>query len=136
MGPQWASVLGDVPLFEGLSQRHLRKISKIGTQKRVAPHTAVVRVGEKGDAFFVILDGNASVRRRGRRTVSLGPGDFFGELALLDDSPRAATVEAETEMLLMRLSRSSFQKLLKSEPQIPLRMLQALARIVRSEEMP
>jgi CRP-like cAMP-binding protein len=132
MGSSWADVLEDVPLFAGLSKRHLRKVAGLGYERRVAPQTAVVRKGDKGDAFFVILDGSASVRRPGKRTVRLGPGDFFGELALLDGAPRTATVEADTDMLLMWVARSAFGKLLRSEPQVAVHMLHTLAQRLRS----
>jgi CRP/FNR family cyclic AMP-dependent transcriptional regulator len=134
MGAKWADVLEDVPLFAGLSKRHLRKVAGLGYERRVPAHTAVVRAGGRGDAFFVILDGSASVRRPGKRTVVLRPGDFFGELALLDGSPRTATVEADTDMLLMWIARSEFGKLLKSEPLVAVQMLQTLAQRLRAVE--
>jgi CRP/FNR family transcriptional regulator, cyclic AMP receptor protein len=132
MGKQWADVLADVPLFSGLSKRHLRKVAGLGMERRVAAGTAVVRAGERGDAFFVILDGTATVRRPGKRTVKLTPGDFFGELALLDDAPRSATVEADGEMLVMWVSRPAFQKLLKQEPKVAVEMLHTLAQRMRT----
>jgi CRP-like cAMP-binding protein len=132
MGKQWVDVLADVPLFSGLSKRHLRKVAGLGMQRRVAPGTAIVRAGERGDAFFVILDGTATVRRPGKRTVKLSPGDFFGELALLDDAPRSATVEADGDMLVMWVSRPAFQKLLKQEPKVAVEMLHTLAQRLRT----
>ncbi len=78
--------------------------------KRYAPLTPIVRAGDSGDAFFIILDGTASVRRKGKQTVKLGPGDFFGELALLDAAPRNATVECDNHVLAMRLGRAAFTK--------------------------
>jgi CRP-like cAMP-binding protein len=130
-GAAWADVLATVPLFSGLSQRHLRKVAGKASMKRFAPLTSIVRVGEPGDAFFIILDGSASVRRPGKRAVKLGAGDFFGELALLDAAPRSATVEADSEVLTMRLGRSAFQKVLESEPKVALAMLRAVAARAR-----
>ena len=83
----WADVLGTIPLFAGLSQRHLRRVAGQATMKRYAPYTAIVRVDDPGDAFYVILDGSAAVRKPGKRSVKLHRGDFFGELALLDAAP-------------------------------------------------
>jgi CRP-like cAMP-binding protein len=127
----WADVLGTVPLFAGLSQRHLRRVAGQATMKRYAPYTAIVRVDDPGDAFYVILDGSAAVRRTGKRSVKLHRGDFFGELALLDAAPRTATVEAESEVLTMRLGRTAFQKVLESEPKVALAMLRTLASRMR-----
>ena len=132
MGKQWADVLADVPLFTGLSKRHLRKVAALGMERRVASGTAIVRAGAPGDAFFVILDGTATVRVPGKRTIKLSPGDFFGELALLDDAPRSATVEADGEMLVMWVSRPAFQKLLKQEPKVAVEMLHTLAQRLRT----
>ena len=127
----WADVLASVPLFEGLSQRHLRKIAGQATVKRFAPLTAIVREGASGDAFYVILDGTASVRRTGKRAITLKAGDFFGEMALLDGAARTATVEASSEVLTLRLGRAAFQKVLESEPKVAVSMLRALAARMR-----
>ena len=133
-GLAWADVLGAIPLFHGLSHRHLRRIAGAATVKRYVPYTAIVRIDDAGDAFFVILDGTAYVRRPGKRNIRLQPGDFFGELALLDTAPRLATVEAETEVLTMRLGRTAFQKVLNDEPKVALAMLRTLARRMRETQ--
>jgi CRP-like cAMP-binding protein len=130
----WADVLGTIPLFAGLSQRHLRRVAGQATMKRYAPFTAIVRVDDPGDAFYVILDGSAAVRRTGKRSIKLHRGDFFGELALLDPAPRLATVEAETEVLAMRLGRTGFQRVLEKEPKVAVSMLRTLAARMRASE--
>ena len=127
----WADVLATVPLFAGVSPRQLRKVAGTATTKRYADLTAIVRAGDPGDAFYVILDGHATVRKPGKRAIKLGPGDFFGELALLDATPRTATVEADGEVLTMRLGCSAFQKVLESEPKVAIAMLRALAARTR-----
>jgi potassium-dependent mechanosensitive channel len=132
MAKSWAEVLATIPLFEGVSQRHLRRIAALATAKRFAPYTAMVKEGTPGDAFYVILDGTATVRRPGKRNVTLRQGDFFGELALLDSSPRSATVEANDEVLAMRLGRAAFQKTLEKEPKVALAMLRTLATRLRA----
>jgi CRP-like cAMP-binding protein len=124
---RWASVLGTVPLFSGLSKRHLRRIADKATMKRYAPLTVIVRSGDVGDAFYVILEGSATVRRPGRRNVELTVGDFFGEMALLGSSPRTATVETQGGVLTLRLGRAAFQKVLESEPKVAVAMLKTLA---------
>jgi CRP-like cAMP-binding protein len=130
----WADVLATVPLFSGLNHRHLRRVADKATMKRYAPYTQIVRTGDKGDSFFVILDGTAAVRRPGKRAIKLRAGDFFGELALLDSSPRTATVEAETEVFAMRLGSAAFKKVLESEPKVSLAMLETLATRLRATD--
>jgi CRP-like cAMP-binding protein len=130
----WTGVLGEVPIFADLSARQLRRLAKIAKIKRVEPFTQIVLEGESADAFFLILDGNAVVRPPGKRLVKLGMGDFFGELALLDDSPRSATVEAQNEVLLARISRKDFLRLLDKEPKVSLVLLRTLAARLRSSE--
>jgi CRP-like cAMP-binding protein len=134
MAKSWADVLATVPLFEGVSSRHLRKIAGVATAKRFAPYSAMVKQGAPGDAFYVILDGTATVRRPGKRNVTLRQGDFFGELALLDSSPRSATVEANDEVLTMRLGRAAFQKTMEKEPKVALAMLRTLATRLRTAQ--
>ena len=102
--------------------------------KRFAANSTMVRAADAGGLFYVILDGAASVRRPGKRTVKLHPGDFFGELALLDSSPRVATVEAESEVLAMCLSRTALFRVLEKEPKVAIAMLKTLAGRMRATE--
>jgi CRP/FNR family cyclic AMP-dependent transcriptional regulator len=134
MGKEWTAVLADVPLFEGLSKRQLTKIANLGVARRVAPYTSIVTQGGKGDSFFVILSGNATVRRRGRRNVTLGPGDFFGEMALLDGAARTATVEAANDVEVMLIPRSGFRKMLQSDAKVACVMLETLAGRLRATQ--
>jgi CRP-like cAMP-binding protein len=122
----WVPVLADIPLFSGLSKRHLRKVASIGRLRRMGKHTQVVREGARGDAFFVIIDGEAVVLA-GDRRIRLGPGEYFGELALLDDGPRTATVATESEVLLLEIPRTRFLKLVRDESSISIALLKELA---------
>ena len=98
---------------------------------------AIVREGEKGDTFFVVLEGQARVvNRNGRVLNRVYPGDFFGEISLLDGGPRTATVVAETPMLLLGLSRSAFQNVLAAEPAVAVKLLQYSAGMLRRTEHP
>jgi CRP/FNR family transcriptional regulator, cyclic AMP receptor protein len=126
----WAEVLAGVPLFAGLSKRNLRRIARLATPVRHRRHTRIVREGDAGDAFYVLIDGEASVVG-GRRRVRLHPGDFFGEMALLDGAPRSATIEADTEVLAMRIGRRQFCDMLEDEPRIALAVLRELATRIR-----
>ena len=81
----------DIPLFRGLSKRHLRRVARLAELRQHVGSRPIVRAGTRGDAFYVILDGSAEVRTADGSMESLEPGGYFGELALLDGAPRAAT---------------------------------------------
>jgi CRP-like cAMP-binding protein len=134
MGRGWADVLAEIPLFAGLSKRHLNKIARLAQTRRYARYTAIVRAGDRGDSFYVILDGTALVKLPGKRAKRLGTGDWFGEMALLDAAPRAATVEAQTDVFAMLLGRSAFLKTLQDEPKIAVGLLQTMAQRLRASE--
>lgn len=134
IGDDWVPVLADVPLFRNLSRRHLKRIASLGRMRRYGPGTSIVRAGDAGSAFFVLLDGTARVVTSKGRARRLGSGDFFGEMALLDDSPRSADVVADGEVLTMTISRSAFGKLLRSEPVLSHELLRTLAARLRSAE--
>jgi CRP-like cAMP-binding protein len=127
-------VLADVPLFQNLSRRHLKRVASLGRMRRYGPGTSIVRAGDAGSAFFVLLDGTARVVTSKGRARRLGSGDFFGEMALLDDSPRSADVVADGEVLTMTISRSAFGKLLRSEPALSHELLRTLAGRLRAAE--
>jgi CRP/FNR family cyclic AMP-dependent transcriptional regulator len=127
-------VLRHVPLFAGLSDRHLRKVAKLVMPVRFDAGAAIVREGAPGHTFFVILEGRATVVRRGARPAKLRPGEYFGEMALLDRRPRSATVMAETELAALRISADPFSKLLRSEPSIAIALLETLSVRIRELE--
>jgi CRP-like cAMP-binding protein len=128
-------VLGEVPLFTGLPTRYVRKIASLGIVARFDANTPIVNAGDPGEAFYVILSGRAKVRRgRGRAAADLGPGAYFGEMALVDGAPRSATIVAETETACLVLARKPFAKILKDEPAVALRLLRGLAARVREVE--
>jgi CRP-like cAMP-binding protein len=98
---------------------------------------SIVRENEPGDTFFVVLEGQARVvNARGRLLNRVYPGDFFGEIALLDGGPRTASVVAETPMVLLGLSRSAFRDVLASEPAVAVKLLQYAAGMLRRTEHP
>lgn len=134
MGSDWIPVLAEVPLFAGLSRRHLKRVASLARTRRFAPGTAIVRKGDAGSAFFVLLDGGARVVTPKGRPRRLKPGDFFGEMALFDESPRSADVVAEGEVQTMTISRNAFGKLLRSEPAIAHELLRTLAARLRASE--
>jgi CRP-like cAMP-binding protein len=133
LGRESVGMLATVPLFAGLSQRHLGKIAKLASSKRFAPGGALVRVGEAAQAFYVILDGQVRVEAPGRG-IELKSGDFFGEMALIDGEQRSATVVTLSEVYVMMISRSKFLKLLESEPKIALAIMATLTGRLRDAQ--
>ena len=123
-------VLKGLPLFAGLSGRHLKRVEAIARTKRFPRSSTVVKAGDPGDAFYVILEGSVAVRTAGMKAV-MGTGEFFGEMSLLDGAPRSASVVAEDEVLLMVIPRSAFLKLLQSEPKITIAILATLSQRIR-----
>ena len=130
----WLNALEEVPLFEGLSKRHVRRVAKLARVRRFAAGSTLVRSGDSGRSFFVLLDGTAKVVRPGARARRLGMGDYFGEMALLDGAPRSADVIAEQEVLALTIDRSGFSKLLNSEPALAQALLRTLAARLRAAE--
>lgn len=136
LGKEAAGLLAQVPLFSDLSARHLRRLASITQEVRFRPGALIIQVGQPGRAFFVLIDGSARVTKdlagTGRVLSRLGPGDFFGEFALLDGGPRTASVVAESPVTALRLSRGDFRKLLTKEPQVAIKMLEGIATRART----
>ena len=130
----WTDSLASVPLFSGVSRRNLRGLTRVAKIQRFADQSLIVRAGDRGDAFYLLLEGSAVARPAGKKPVKLGAGDFFGEMALLDDSPRSATIEAQHDVLVARIGRNDFYKMLTREPKVALVLLRTLAARLRSAE--
>ena len=128
------AVLGTVPLFDGLSTRHLRRVRDIAEQADYMQGATIVKEGTEADAFYVILAGIARVSQKGRKINQLMPGDYFGEISLLDGGTRTASVTSDTPMTLLIIHRNAFRKLLGQEPAISLSLLAELAKMVRRTE--
>lgn len=119
--------MAKVPLFSRCSKRDLRAIARIADEIELPAGKVLAREGARGREFFVILEGGAQVRKRSRILRSLGPGDFFGEIALLSDLPRTATVAAASPLRALVITDRSFRKLLRDEPDIQGKVLAAVA---------
>ncbi len=126
--------LGNVPLFAGLSKRDLQRVGKVSEEVSVDADRTIVDQGRTGHEFFLILDGTASVRRNGRKTATLGKGQFFGELALLDRGPRSASVVADTPMTLLVLGQREFTGVLDEVPAMAHKMLASMAGRLREAD--
>jgi CRP/FNR family transcriptional regulator, cyclic AMP receptor protein len=121
-------------LFEGLPASEVRSIEKqMKTVQHPAGHEIVVR-GDNGVGFMVILDGNVSVSTAQGKTRKLGPGDSFGEMALLDHEGRSATIKADTDVSLATIPEWNFKPFLKEHPEVTYRLLQLLSQRVRQAE--
>ena len=132
VGDDWLPVLKTLPLFAGMSARHLRRIP--ARAKRFGPGETIVRAGDPGNAFYVVLDGEVRVDLPGGRFVALEAGDYFGEMALLDGAPRSADITAAGAVTVMVIGRTAFAKLLRSEPQMAAVLLRTLARRLRAAQ--
>jgi CRP-like cAMP-binding protein len=120
--------LKGVPLFEGLSRKELVQLERECEDLEVEPGKVLCREGEIGHEFFVIVDGKVQVTRQGRRIATLGGGDFLGEIALVTELPRTATVTAETPVRLFVLTGREFHAVLDQNPKVERKVLRALAR--------
>ncbi|MGH2629263.1 MAG: cyclic nucleotide-binding domain-containing protein [Actinomycetota bacterium] len=124
-------VLAAVPLFEGLSKRHLRKVAALAEMANFMEGAAIVKEGDPGDSFYVVLVGQAKITVKGRTVHRALPGDHFGEISLLDGGERTATVKAETPMTLLMIQRRNFLKALEQDPEVAISLQESLARTIR-----
>jgi CRP-like cAMP-binding protein len=121
-------------LFEGLPDSEIRSIEKqMKTVQHPAGHEIVLR-GEGGVGFMVITAGKVSVKTVQGRTRTLGPGDSFGEMALLDHEGRSATITADTDVTLATIPEWNFKPFLKEHPEVAYRLLQTMSRRMRQAE--
>ena len=123
--------LEEVPIFEDCTRRQLREVAAISKVVELAAGSIVTRTGDPGDEFFVLVDGSVTVEISPRKRGRLRPGDFFGEMSLLDGEPRSATVRAETDVRLLVIQRRNFQSLLREVPELSHRVLETLSRRIR-----
>lgn len=119
--------LKDVPFFSALSEQDLAAVAQHVDETKVAAGSVLAREGEFGDKFFVIESGTAKVTRDGAPVTTLGAGDFFGEIALIREERRIATVTAASAMTLIVMTGSSFRSLDSSRPEIREKVSKALA---------
>jgi CRP/FNR family transcriptional regulator, cyclic AMP receptor protein len=126
-------LLSGVALFSPCAKHELRRIAALVDEIEAPKGKTLAREGETGVEFFVVVEGTATATRRGRKVATIGPGSFFGELALLDQGPRAATVTADTDMQLLVLTSRSFSALLDT-PSVSRRILRGMAVRLRAAE--
>jgi CRP/FNR family transcriptional regulator, cyclic AMP receptor protein len=129
----FVETLATVPLFSACSKKELQMVAKSADRVTVAVGKVVVNEGAAGTEFFVILDGQARVERHGRQVATLGPGAFFGDLALLDRAPRNASVIADSELEVAKIGQRAFDTLL-DHPGFSKKLLAGLARRLREQD--
>jgi CRP-like cAMP-binding protein len=116
-------LLKKVPLFAGCSKSELRELAKSADELDVREGTVLTREGRSGREFFVLISGTARVTKSGRKVADLGPGDWLGEIALLTDSPRTATVTATSPIDLLVITDRRFRTVVETMPSIALKVL-------------
>jgi CRP/FNR family transcriptional regulator, cyclic AMP receptor protein len=124
---QKVELIKHTPLFANCSKRELEEIAHLADEIDLREGKEMTRQGSPGREFFVLLEGEAEVEKDGRVINQLSGGDFFGEIALVDDSPRTATVTATTPVRALVITDRSFRRLLKDQPEIQSKVLAALA---------
>jgi len=128
------TTLSDAKLLQGIPDSELRSIQKqVKIVNHLAGHEIVVR-GEGGVGFMIITDGSVTVKTVTGKTRKLGPGDSFGEMALLDHEGRGATITADTDVTLASIPEWNFKPFLKEHPEVAYRLLQTMSRRVRQAE--
>jgi CRP/FNR family transcriptional regulator, cyclic AMP receptor protein len=126
-----ADALGRCPFFADLSRGELMELAKATEDLEVEEGKALTRQGESGREFFVIVEGEVAVTQDGSEIRRMGPGDFFGEIALIEDVPRTATVTAATPLRFFVLTRQSFRSLLAHQPELERKVRAALDERLR-----
>lgn len=120
--------LKKAPLFEGLSRKELEHLAQLADDLEVPAGKVLTRQGDTGREFFVLMDGEVDVVRDGALLGTSGAGDFIGEISILEDMPRTATVTAKTPVRLFVLTAQSFRSFVEEAPEVENKVLRTLAR--------
>ena len=134
MAIETVEVLGRVPLLAGFQRRELERLARQFRERVFSEGAVITSEGEPGVGFFVIAEGSASVTVGGDARASLGPGDYFGEMALIDEGPRSATVVAATDLRCLALTPWEFRPIVEDHPPVAWTMLQTLAQRLRDAQ--
>src|SRR6266540_6237557 len=119
--------LGGVPLFQGVKPKELKKLAERMGERTFSEGDAITTEGKSGIGFFVIEDGNATVSIDGKIVRTLGPGEYFGEIALIDSGPRSATIVATTDLRCRGMSAWEFKPFVEEHPAVAWSLLETLA---------
>jgi CRP/FNR family transcriptional regulator, cyclic AMP receptor protein len=127
-------VLAHVPLFSSCNAKELKSIARLTTGLHLAAGTVVTRQGAIGHHFAIITEGTANVAIDGRVVAGLGPGDFFGEISLLDGGPQTATITAETDIAVEIIGHGEFTQFLRESPSVTRNVLKGIATRLRAAD--
>src|SRR3954469_7060546 len=127
-------LLQRVPLFQGLDDKHLDTLSRTVTDRTLRARTEITHEGAGGVGFFVIEEGDATVSVHGEERATLGAGDYFGEVALIDEGPRSATITAKTDVKCYGLTPWQFRPLVEENASIAWPLLVSMAQRLREVE--
>jgi CRP-like cAMP-binding protein len=119
-----------VPLFSAASKQELAEIASIADEIDLPEGKVLIKEGDSGREFFVLIEGTAEVERGGKKVASIGPGDFFGEISLISKTPRNATITTTSPVRALVITDRAFRSLLDHSPQIQIGVLSALAERV------
>jgi CRP/FNR family transcriptional regulator, cyclic AMP receptor protein len=128
-----ASALSRLPLFEGISEDSMARLARVTGEVDYEPDQFIVLQGQVGTGLYVILEGSARVVRGSDELAQLGPGDFFGELSVIDQKPRNASVQAVEPTRCLALASWDLLDLLESDPKLALNMIKGLAARIREQ---
>ena len=128
-------LLHSIPLFSRFDRRHLERLGMLTEEVEVDPGKVLIRQGETGDDLMIVVSGQVGVERDGERINQLGPGDFFGEIALLEQGPRTATCTAEAATTVLVVNHRDFHAVMQEFPEIAAEVLLTLAHRVRVLEL-
>ena len=123
-----------VPLFSGLEKRDLERIADSFKERNYSAGDTIAGEGQGGAGFFIIDQGNAKVTVQGEARATLGPGDYFGEIALIDEGARTATVTADTDMKTYAMTFWEFRPIVETDARIAWKLVQALAHKLREAD--
>jgi CRP/FNR family transcriptional regulator, cyclic AMP receptor protein len=130
--PQFQPMLKTVPLFSSCTKKELDAIASIVKEVSFEAGRTICKEGESGVGLHVVVEGETKVQIGGRTRRRLGPGSFFGEVALLDGGPRSATVIAETPVKTLAIPAWAFRSVIRTQPGLALKMLEEVCRRLRS----
>lgn len=128
-----SSILSQIEIFKGLNKKEIALISKLMTALTISAGKEFIKEGASGREAFIVISGTASVWRHGKLIASVGPGAVIGEMAVITNTPRTATVRAETDMVVEVLNRGAFLQLLDESPALTRKLL--TATITRLQEL-
>jgi CRP-like cAMP-binding protein len=129
-----ADNLSKVPIFAGVKEKHLRKLAERMMERTFGEGDTITEQGKSGVGFFVIEEGDATVSIKGEIVRTLGPGDWFGEIALIDDGPRSATIVAGTDLRCRGMTAWEFRPFVQEHPEVAWPLLETLVARLREAE--